>query len=119
MLTSAASSLSNFLPWRPRGHSIIPQRISVSAHPYRKRNSSSSRACELLAAFSMVRTENMDRLLEGGCQCGAVRYRYRGEVLNLFVCRNTGAQKQSGSACAMGLWIHNDGLVLRLSGELR
>jgi hypothetical protein len=60
----------------------------------------------------------MDRLLEGGCQCGSVRYRYQGEVLNLFVCHCTECQKQSGSACAMGLWIYSDRLV-RLSGELR
>src|SRR5580658_9644644 len=59
----------------------------------------------------------MNRVLEGGCQCGAVRYRYRGEVLNLFVCHCSECQKQSGSACAMGLWIHNDRLE-RLSGDL-
>jgi hypothetical protein len=58
------------------------------------------------------------RILEGGCQCGAVRYRYEGEVLNIFVCHCTDCQKQSGSAFGMGLWLYESELR-RLSGKLR
>lgn len=60
----------------------------------------------------------MNRVLEGGCQCGSVRYRYSGEVLNIFVCHCTECQKQSGSCCGMGLWLRESGLQ-RVSGNLR
>ena len=63
-------------------------------------------------------TRMMRRILEGGCQCGSVRYRYEGEVLFIFVCHCTECQKQSGSAFGMGLWIQASGLQ-RLSGTLR
>lgn len=59
----------------------------------------------------------MKRILEGGCQCGSVRYRYEGEVLNIFVCHCTECQKQTGSAFGMGLWVRASGLE-RLSGTL-
>jgi hypothetical protein len=60
----------------------------------------------------------MVRTLEGGCQCGVVRYRYIGEILNIFVCHCTECQKQSGSACRMGMWLRASGLTL-VSGTLR
>lgn len=60
----------------------------------------------------------MVRTLEGGCQCGVVRYRYTGEVLNIFACHCTECQKQSGSACGMGMWLRASGLTL-ISGTLR
>lgn len=60
----------------------------------------------------------MTMKLEGGCQCGAVRYRYTGEVMNVFVCHCTECQKQSGSACGMGMWLQADRLE-RLSGTLK
>ena len=60
----------------------------------------------------------MKRVLNGGCQCGSVRYRYEGEVLNIFVCHCSECQKQSGSAFGMGLWLRESGLR-RISGELR
>ena len=60
----------------------------------------------------------MNRTLEGGCQCGSVRYKYASEVLNIFVCHCIECQKQTGSACAMGLWVQESGLQ-RLRGTLR
>lgn len=43
--------------------------------------------------------------MEGGCQCGAVRYRIEGKPLDLAVCHCTECQRQSGSAFGMSLAI--------------
>ncbi len=45
----------------------------------------------------------MERCQEGGCQCGAVRYRILGESLRITVCHCTECQRQSGSAFGMSL----------------
>lgn len=56
--------------------------------------------------------------MEGGCQCGAVRYRIEGRPLGLAVCHCGGCQKQSGSAFGMSLAVPRDAFRL-LAGELR
>jgi hypothetical protein len=58
------------------------------------------------------------RTLEGGCQCGAVRYRLEGEPRGLAACHCRDCQRQSGSAFALSLDVRNDDFRL-LSGELR
>lgn len=60
----------------------------------------------------------MERVLDGGCQCGAVRYHYEGAIRFIFCCHCTECQKQSGSAFGMGLWLDASGLT-RVSGTLR
>ena len=40
---------------------------------------------------------------EGGCQCGAIRYRLTGEPVYLTLCHCRECQKQSGSAFGMSL----------------
>jgi len=55
---------------------------------------------------------------EGGCQCGAVRYRLEGEPIGLAVCHCTGCQRQSGSAFGMSLAVRSEAFRL-LAGELR
>ena len=45
---------------------------------------------------------------EGGCQCGAVRYRINGAPLTLYTCHCTDCQKQSASAFGMSLQINLD-----------
>ncbi len=45
----------------------------------------------------------MERCQDGGCQCGAVRYRILGESLRITVCHCTECQRQSGSAFGMSL----------------
>jgi hypothetical protein len=40
----------------------------------------------------------MDRVLLGGCQCGAVRYEVKGKPLLTYACHCSICQKQSGSA---------------------
>src|SRR5262245_3628287 len=56
--------------------------------------------------------------MDGGCQCGRVRYRMEGEPLGLAVCHCIECQRQSGSAFGMSLAIRRNGFRL-LSGELR
>jgi hypothetical protein len=60
----------------------------------------------------------MGILVEGGCQCGRVRYRLKGEPLGLAVCHCTECQRQSGSAFGMSLAVPRESFRL-LSGELR
>ncbi len=55
---------------------------------------------------------------QGGCQCGAVRYRVDGKPVALSVCHCTECQRQSGSAFGMSLLVREDGFQL-LSGELK
>ena len=60
----------------------------------------------------------MPELREGGCQCGAVRYRFSAAPLTLYLCHCTECQKQSSSAFGMSLWLRRDDLVFS-SGELK
>ena len=55
---------------------------------------------------------------EGGCQCGAVRYRIEAEPLGLVACHCTECQRLSGSAFGMSLAVPKDSFRL-LSGELK
>lgn len=54
---------------------------------------------------------------QGGCQCGAVRYRLTAEPRFLAVCHCKECQRQSGSAFGMSLMIATAGFEL-LQGEL-
>ena len=47
----------------------------------------------------------MTEIHHGGCQCGAVRYRFSGRPLTLYLCHCTECQKQSSSAFGMSLWV--------------
>ncbi|HEX7479315.1 MAG TPA: GFA family protein [Polyangiales bacterium] len=49
---------------------------------------------------------------EGGCLCGALRYRCEGEPLTLYTCHCTDCQRQTGSAFGMSLMILRDKLQL-------
>ena len=60
----------------------------------------------------------MDRVIEGGCQCGRVRYRVEGKSFGLAVCHCTECQRQSGSAFGMSLGIASGAFKLR-SGALK
>ncbi len=50
--------------------------------------------------------------LEGGCQCGAVRYRITSPPLTLYLCHCTECQKQSSSAFGMSMWVRRSDLEI-------
>ena len=52
----------------------------------------------------------MSEIHEGGCLCGAVRYRARGEPLEAFVCHCTACQRRTGSAFAIEVFFHSSQL---------
>jgi len=54
----------------------------------------------------------MDRVREGGCACGAVRYRLRSEPLFVHCCHCLNCQRQTGSAFVINLLIESDRVEL-------
>jgi hypothetical protein len=60
----------------------------------------------------------MGRAIDGGCQCGIVRYRLEGEPLGVAVCHCIECQRQSGSAFGMSLAVPSGAFKL-LSGALK
>jgi hypothetical protein len=56
-------------------------------------------------------------VLEGGCACGAVRYRARGEPIFVNNCHCTLCQRQTGSTSVVNAFYESDRVEL-LSGEL-
>lgn len=59
----------------------------------------------------------MATVREGGCGCGAVRYRIEGDPVALAVCHCTECQKQSGSAFGMSLIVKRESFTV--AGEPR
>jgi hypothetical protein len=55
---------------------------------------------------------------DGGCLCGALRYRVSGDPLTLYACHCTDCQRQSGSAFVLSMIVARDALEL-LQGEPR
>ncbi|KPK04973.1 MAG: hypothetical protein AMJ64_12510 [Betaproteobacteria bacterium SG8_39] len=53
------------------------------------------------------------RILEGGCQCGHVRYRISGAPDGLVVCHCSACQRQTGSAFAMSLIVRKQDFALQ------
>jgi hypothetical protein len=58
----------------------------------------------------------MDPLREGGCACGAVRYRLESDPLFVHCCHCLNCQRQTGGAFVINLLIEADRLTL-LAGE--
>ena len=58
----------------------------------------------------------MDASREGGCACGAVRYRLASDPLFVHCCHCLNCQRQTGSAFVVNLLIEADRVVL-LAGE--
>lgn len=65
-----------------------------------------------------MRAKDVKQAVEGGCQCGAVRYRLDGKLHSLAVCHCTMCQRQSGSAFGMSLAISRSAFHL-LAGTLK
>ena len=45
---------------------------------------------------------------EGGCQCGAIRYRLLAAPAALYACHCRDCQKQSSSAFGLSMWVERD-----------
>ncbi|MFC3532678.1 GFA family protein [Vogesella facilis] len=52
------------------------------------------------------------QVLDGGCQCGQLRYRVSGRVAALFACHCRDCQRHSASAFGMALWLRDYQLTL-------
>lgn len=59
----------------------------------------------------------MSEVHEGGCLCGAVRYRVRGEPVRASVCHCRNCQRRTGSAFGIGAYFKEGDIELR--GELK
>ena len=57
-------------------------------------------------------------VLEGGCQCGAIRYEVVGAPVRLVVCHCIDCQRQSSSAFGMTMVVHEEDFRLK-KGELK
>ena len=55
-------------------------------------------------------------VLEGGCNCGAIRYRLSGKALGLAVCHCTNCRKQSGSAYSVNMVVKSSDM--EIDGQL-
>ena len=53
----------------------------------------------------------------GGCQCGHVRYRFKGPPLTVYACHCTHCQKQSSSAFGLSVWVMEEDFTLE-RGEI-
>lgn len=54
--------------------------------------------------------------IEGGCNCGAVRYRLNGEPTTVAVCHCANCRRQSGSAFSVNIVVAGE--AMQLSGDL-
>jgi hypothetical protein len=59
----------------------------------------------------------MSQIHEGGCLCGAVRYRATGEPVRTSVCHCRNCQRRTGSAFGIGAYFMESDVEIR--GELR
>jgi len=59
----------------------------------------------------------MSQIHEGGCLCGAVRYRATGEPVRTSVCHCRNCQRRTGSAFGIGAYFRESDVEIR--GELR
>lgn len=55
--------------------------------------------------------------VEGGCNCGAVRYRLDGDPVTIAVCHCSNCRRQSGSAFSVNVVVRAD--RMSLSGDLK
>ncbi|MYH32890.1 MAG: GFA family protein [Gammaproteobacteria bacterium] len=53
---------------------------------------------------------SIDAGQEGGCQCGAIRFRLLREPVALYACHCQDCQKQSSSAFGISMWVAEDGI---------
>jgi hypothetical protein len=54
--------------------------------------------------------------VEGGCNCGAVRYRLTGDPIAVAVCHCSNCRRQSGSAFSVNVVVRSD--AMQVTGDL-
>lgn len=52
------------------------------------------------------------RGMEGGCSCGRVRYRLKGDPLIVHACHCTWCQRETGAAFAINIWVETRQITL-------
>ena len=57
-------------------------------------------------------------MIEGGCNCGAVRYAIDGEPLAVAACHCTRCRRQSGSAFSVNLVVMASTMTVTVTGDL-
>lgn len=60
----------------------------------------------------------MDKIREGGCLCGAIRYQVRGKPFRANICHCTACQRRTGSSFGISTYFRDD-QVSFLRGERR
>ena len=55
-------------------------------------------------------------MYQGGCECGFVRYQFRGEPLTCYACHCTDCQSASGSAFSLSMLVQREDIQIT-SGE--
>ena len=58
----------------------------------------------------------MSEIHEGGCVCGAIRFRVRGEPLRAYVCHCTFCQRFTGSAFGILTWFDEENVEVEGDG---
>ena len=58
----------------------------------------------------------MSDVHEGGCVCGAIRYRVKGEPLRAYVCHCTFCQRFTGSAFGVLTWFNDENVEVQGDG---
>lgn len=53
-----------------------------------------------------------DAVVEGGCNCGAIRYRLTGDPLVVAICHCTNCRRQSGSAFSVNVVMRADAMAM-------
>ncbi|MEW5421767.1 GFA family protein [Amorphus sp. 3PC139-8] len=61
---------------------------------------------------AVSRVELPELPIEGGCECGSLRYRITAAPLTFYLCHCTTCQKQSGSAFGASLHVPAEGITL-------
>ncbi len=54
----------------------------------------------------------MSEIREGGCLCGAIRYRVKGQPVRAYVCHCTFCQKRTSAAFSVNAWFEKDSFEL-------
>lgn len=58
----------------------------------------------------------MSEIHQGGCVCGAIRYRAKGDPLRAYACHCTFCQRFTGSAFALMSWFRDESLEIAGDG---